>query len=164
MRLPLITPTVVPSVGGTCTFVATTGGEDPNWPSGLSRYQFYTYTGHPAAGYRLVQFKFVENVSIYDGDTEETYPSEHEIGYNYIHDNSYAVADHPSAYTIQVPGAVWSYEYEGTGIEVWVSSLTVEAVFERYYIPTHLLVNSANKSTPVQLVYDPTTNLLVADY
>ena len=30
--------------------------------------------------------------------------------------------------------------------------------------PTHLLVNSFSKSTPVQLVYDPTTNLLVADY
>lgn len=30
--------------------------------------------------------------------------------------------------------------------------------------PTHLLVNSYNRLTPVQLVYDPTTNLLVADY
>lgn len=29
---------------------------------------------------------------------------------------------------------------------------------------TDLLVNSFNRSTPVQLVYDPTTNLLVADY
>lgn len=41
-----------------------------------------------------------------------------------------------------------------------IIDLTVVFVRE----PTHLLVNSANLSAPVQLVYDPTTNLLVADY
>ena len=30
--------------------------------------------------------------------------------------------------------------------------------------PTHLLVNSSTKENPAKLVYDPTTNLLVADY
>ena len=30
--------------------------------------------------------------------------------------------------------------------------------------PTHLLINSATKENPAKLVYDPATNLLVADY
>lgn len=38
----------------------------------------------------------------------------------------------------------------------------VLALFQR--TPTHLLVNSSDRSTPVQLVYDPETNKLVADY
>ena len=29
---------------------------------------------------------------------------------------------------------------------------------------THLLINTSNISSPVTLVYDPTTNLLVADF
>ncbi len=38
----------------------------------------------------------------------------------------------------------------------------IYALFQR--TPTHLLVNSSNRTTPVQLVYDPATNKLVADY
>lgn len=49
----------------------------------------------------------------------------------------------------------------GQGREV--TTITgLKAVFVRD--PTHLLVNSANLSAPVQLVYDPESNLLVADY
>ena len=40
----------------------------------------------------------------------------------------------------------------------------IVALFRNTRTPTHLLVNSASRSTPVQLVYDPATNLLVADY
>lgn len=36
--------------------------------------------------------------------------------------------------------------------------------YRAYFGRTHLLVNSFDRSTPVQLVYDPATNLLVADY
>ena len=43
-----------------------------------------------------------------------------------------------------------------------ISILSVEARFVS--VRTHLLVNSSNRSTPVQLVYDPATNKLVADY
>ena len=51
----------------------------------------------------------------------------------------------------------------GTGQGREVTTITgLKAVFVR--APTHLLVNSANLSAPVQLVYDPATNLLVADY
>lgn len=34
----------------------------------------------------------------------------------------------------------------------------------RFHLKTNLLINTYSKSTPVQLVYDPETNLLVADY
>lgn len=45
---------------------------------------------------------------------------------------------------------------------IYTEWYTIKAVFK--HTPTHLLVNSFDRSTPVQLVYDPTTNLLVADY
>lgn len=44
--------------------------------------------------------------------------------------------------------------------DIW--DTTYRAYFE--WDGTDLLVNSFNRSTPVQLVYDPATNLLVADY
>lgn len=42
-----------------------------------------------------------------------------------------------------------------------MSTATYTAVFRAF---TNLLVNSANLGSPVQLVYDPATNKLVADY
>lgn len=38
----------------------------------------------------------------------------------------------------------------------------ITAVFRR--VPTNLLVNSSTVESPAKLVYDPTTNKLVADY
>lgn len=40
----------------------------------------------------------------------------------------------------------------------------IEVEFEGGYTPTHLLVNSSTTENPAKLVYDPATNLLVADY
>ena len=42
------------------------------------------------------------------------------------------------------------------------SDLNLDAFFTRQ--PTHLLVNSSTMESPAHLVYDPATNLLVADY
>ena len=56
------------------------------------------------------------------------------------------------------PGTEWrlrTVKDEITGIEV---------EFEGGYTPTHLLVNSSTAENPAKLVYDPATNLLVADY
>lgn len=44
----------------------------------------------------------------------------------------------------------------------YMINLEAIALFQR--TPTHLLVNSSDRTTPVQLVYDPATNKLVADY
>ena len=54
-------------------------------------------------------------------------------------------------------------ETSTTWTEYIISDLT--AVFEYVAPPhTHLLVNSATKESPAHLVYDPATNLLVADF
>jgi len=44
--------------------------------------------------------------------------------------------------------------------------VSVTAYFEQIpvHVPTHLLVNTYAKSTPVALTYDPATHKLVADY
>ena len=64
-------------------------------------------------------------------------------------------------------------QYAGSLIDGWTDYITprrvytlsnVEAHFKRQHTPTHLLVNSANLGSPVQLVYDPASNRLVADY
>lgn len=52
--------------------------------------------------------------------------------------------------------------YTGSAITLTLNTIEIQAVFKR--VPTHLLVNSSDRTTPVQLVYDPATNKLVADY
>ena len=69
----------------------------------------------------------------------------------------------------QTEGAITGYYPEiGKRYRVNGSYYTYEVSTIRVYFktrtPTNLLVNSANRSTPVKLVYDPATNLLVADY
>jgi hypothetical protein len=52
--------------------------------------------------------------------------------------------------------------FDGPVISLGQDMIEVQALFER--TPTDLLVNSSDRTTPVQLVYDPATNKLVADY
>jgi len=73
---------------------------------------------------------------------------------------------------------LWEKSNSGRETETFISgdeSITVRAgddyttlaptyAYRAYFGRTHLLVNSFDRSTPVQLVYDPATNLLVADY
>ena len=56
----------------------------------------------------------------------------------------------------------YEYAYPNTSENTYTRIVSVVATFVR--AKTHLLVNSANKTTPVRLLYDPSTNLLVADY
>ena len=51
-----------------------------------------------------------------------------------------------------------------SGDQLVISDVIIDLAVVFVRVPTHLLVNSFNKSSPVQLVYDPATNLLVADY
>lgn len=78
------------------------------------------------------------------------------------------------------PNHGWKFKHwikKNRWSEVVVSSATtytVEITYDLYYDTvyiavfewdgTDLLVNSANLGSPIQLVHDPTTNLLVADY
>lgn len=64
------------------------------------------------------------------------------------------------------------FEYEVIGddgsvyMTIKEEIISVVAYFEEIpvHVPTHLLVNTYAKSTPVSLTYDPATHKLVADY
>lgn len=63
----------------------------------------------------------------------------------------------------------WCYVSTLLGRDIIVSRNAVTTVNSGHdyiarFSPSHLLVNSDDRSIPVQLVHDPTTNLLVADY
>ena len=45
-----------------------------------------------------------------------------------------------------------------------LETTAIVAVFRLAHTPTHLLVNSYNRSSPVQLVHDPASNLLISDH
>ena len=45
-----------------------------------------------------------------------------------------------------------------------IDSVTVTVTFAPVHVPTHLIVNSATVVNPVVPVYDPTSDLLVADF
>ena len=60
-------------------------------------------------------------------------------------------------------GGTRYYNSDGTSARVYdLTSNTTLYAF--WIIKTDLLVNSSSLGTPVQLVYDPATNKLVADY
>lgn len=106
----------------------------------------YTATAHPVGNWRFVKFTWERYRVRPSGSTlidtpESVYnPSTSSDGLNEVRT-----------------------ETSTTWTEYTIDNLT--AVFEYVAPPhTHLLVNSANKTTPVMLVYDSTTNLLVADY
>lgn len=82
-------------------------------------------------------------------------------GYGWSHPAPYPIEGDDIRYWANTsPHSVWSTETVQT-----FYNLVITATFTRNpRTPTHLLVNSFNRSTPVRLVYDPKTNLLVADY
>jgi len=113
----------------------------PSWQ------QRYTEIDTPAQGYQLVrrvlQYTGTGSGTPPDDDTTFTIPF---VYPDYRQDNNlneYFNVRHP----------------EGT----WTA--TIGLYFTKVpRTPTHLLVNSSTVETPAKLVYDPTTNLLVADY
>lgn len=58
---------------------------------------------------------------------------------------------------------IWEYYYTDERWYYKFLSYNITAVFRRLGL-THLLVNSSTVESPSKLVYDPATNLLVADY
>ena len=111
-------------------------------------YAYYKLTATPADGWTFGYFEWflhVENATT--GDSWD--------------DGPYQLSS-PGTSAFLYDGFVDLSEL-GTGQGREVTTITgLKAVFVR--APTHLLVNSFNKSSPVQLVYDPATNRLVADY
>lgn len=125
-----------------------------------NRADIYQFTATCAAGWQFVQWNLTATVD--EGHYVGTESEYHEtVTYKE------SVPGTPFE-TDGLSGAIFArqiIEIYGTGRyrPTW-KTLTyhVEAVFARP--ATNFLVNSFNKSSPVLLVYDPATNLLVADY
>lgn len=118
----------------------------------------YRFTAH--AGYRCLfkQFDFVLRYTYHNGRVRQE--SLAAILYNPyptspLWTEYYVFGD--CSYTYDPPGDAPADFPDKTEI------VEVRATFSRTD-PTNLLVNSFNRSSPVTLVYDPTTNQLVADY
>ena len=234
MSRVLITPStaVFPAGAGTCTPTAGPVATPDEWPAGYAQEQAYTYTAIAADGYAFVRFEIRGTMTdSYDGSTypisldttANPYTATHwdESGAVYWFDYSYipglseqvwvsaltvtAVFEARTSYTItasasptgdgtvkvgnSAAGATSSETaFYGDQVTVvatpaqgcrfvgwsdggaqthtvtqYASTIDLTAYFHRY---THLLVNSSNFTTPVQLVYDDVdgTDLLVADY
>lgn len=164
----LVNPTVSvsPQGAGTCTFAQIAQGDintiDPTWAAGHGEYRNFRYTATPAAGYRFKQFEVtVSSVTVDFPHTETTIFQGTQSGANWIYEPDLT---YWSNYWYLWGYSLWWTDPDFPSVTGEVTAISVVAVFERSYTPTHLLVNSYSKSFPVQLLYDPTTNLLVADY
>lgn len=118
----------------------------------------YRFTAH--AGYRCLfkQFDVVLQYTLHDGRVRQESLAA-------ITDNPYPTAS-PSTTYYSFGDYSTTYDPPGDApadVADKAEIIEVRATFSRTD-PTNLLVNSFNRSTPVQLVHDPTTNLLVADY
>ena len=161
--MPLLTPTTSTAGRGTITVqylrqeteqVETAYGERTN------RADIYQFTATPAAGWQFVKWNLTATVD--EGLRVGTEDEYHET---VTYQDSALGTPFETDGLSSVTRARQIIEIYGTGRyrPTW-KTLTyhVEAVFSRP--ATNLLVNSFNKSSPVQLVYDPATNLLVADF
>lgn len=179
MSATLVLPvcSVSPQGGGQCSYVPADEGTLPDlhvYERG--EYKNYTYTATPTAGARFVGFDVT--VAGFSRQNPEA-PEE-----QYILTTRYAGVAVGGSWQYQPdisnwrgggPGGVWY----NSGYAIWheiraiggswiqnlgITSIQVVAVFDVPRIPTHLLVNSSTMESPSKLVYNPATNLLVADY
>ena len=155
--------TVSPAGGGTISYSAGAHGHLNDTADFKDEYQNYTYTATPAQGYTFV--RFVVTVGYYNAGSSGT------MTYNYYGTASGGswVYDADATVDPNWIGAGYGFWYgyysDGQlipGFEGYVTSISVVAEFAPVHQPTHLLVSSSGN--PAQLVYDPATDLLVADY
>ena len=136
--------------------------DDATYKSGFKNF---SYTATPAAGFSFSHFAVT--VTADNGGTTSTRTvtrngTESAGTWTYSPDGR-----QQSANWIEDGFGIWFEYYDsdtGDPIPGWygyVVSISVVAVFVR--VPTHLLVNSSTAENPAQLVYDPATDLLVAD-
>lgn len=183
MAIPV---TISPAGAGTVTqatvFTWNGPGDAPNFGSKEHAFQVgdrtvtivlgdssYTYdytlaslTASPNAGYRFVRWEVQTKYEYtqYQG-------SEHRVYYldDVIKDINPACELSNANFYLTDFSQQTSLNGDGTvdhTNKFW--TVNVVAVFEAIKTLTHLLVNSSTKKNPAQLVYDPATNLLVADY
>lgn len=161
---------VSPQGGGQCVYALADGGTLPNLGTAeRGEYQNYTYTATPAAGATFLRFDVtVAGYSRYNPQSQAE---------PFSVTTQYAGVAVGNSWQYQPNIANWRSEWFKTGYAFWdgrtsdtsaligeVTSINVVAVFDVPHVPTHLLVNSSTLESPAKLVYDPATNLLVADF
>lgn len=157
MSAPFAVPScsVSPAGGGVCSYTNGTTGSIIQ-SAFEEAWQNYIYTATPAAGYEFDHWEFTRTWDEYNQQPrqEPTYGS--------------PANPYTSNGASDAGSAAW-YEYGGEwaglpGYKGHVASISVLAVFRAIPQHTHLLVNSATVVNPVVPVYDPTSDLLVADF
>lgn len=124
--------------------------------SGNESFTNYSCLATPVGEWVLLRWDFVTTYTYRDGHTSTA--SWTRDAYNpYPPSRRDDVAVNPNDST---------FTYTGTPHpdDMMSESFAATAVFRFNHSPTNLLVNSYNHESRVQLVHDPTTNLLVADY
>lgn len=155
--------TASPAWGGTASYTIGAHGSLNNTADYKDEYQNYTYTATRAQGYTFV--RFVVTVEYYDAGAYGTRTSNYygtASGASWVYD---ADATVNIDWTRAGYGFWYGYYSDGQlipGFEGYVTSISVVAEFAPEHQHTHLLVSSSGN--PAQLVYDPATDLLVADY
>lgn len=167
MGAPTIaTPTTSVVGSGTCTYqqVAPLSGVDASGTN-VTLYP-YTFTATPAQGWQFVRFIITSSQGVINNSTgvETVYPpgTAQTTTNPLVLRSDFATSEVVNWYYYSWLGA-FGYD-KPTGYTYYHKTWNITAVFERVYAPTHLLVNSSTVESPAKLVYDPTTNLLVADY
>ena len=121
--------------------------------------EIYKLTATAAAGYVFDHFEFV---------TREWIEYNQSITYDYTrtssNSNNPAISNGLSTGDQYDASIVGKFDTSYRGQDSHLTPISITAVFRPLHTPTHLLVNSFNYTTPVTLVYDPATHLLVADY
>ena len=146
-----ISPPAALAAGCTATCESYVTGTE----AGVIDFTNYQFAATAAAGWRIVRFDFDEHTqSSTGGDTTQSFSEAADAAGKYPSD-----ADRD--YTARLEPFEDDYT-DGTYRE-WTTLENCVAVFEPT-TATDLLVNSSTIETPAKLVYDPTTNLLVADY
>lgn len=160
----LAVPVVVasPVQGGVVT--ATGGTVQPlPWGSDYnSEYQNYVYSATPAQGWTCTGFDVVAVVTL-KGSGQQPVTNTLTAHYAGVESGGVWTLD-SSQHVGNACG--WVYWYEHKTVDSWgyIDSVTVTATFAPVHVPTHLIVNSATVVNPVVPVYDPTSDLLVADF
>lgn len=144
------------SVVGSTQTVASAGGNvtatlTANWDATMASgyYRIYSFAATAANQYQFARWKWTERIY-----TEGSPNYDPEVVYT--NNTTPTQAYDSDGYTRDSAGNLR---------RMWIIT-EIEAYFTGSGptpAHTHLLVNSFNRSTPVRLVYDPTTNKLVAD-
>ncbi|MBQ2436514.1 MAG: hypothetical protein II265_00340 [Clostridia bacterium] len=139
---------ISPPAAAAAGCIAQCPGEQTDYTNGWLRT--YTLSASAATGWRFVKFTWDKTRVTQSGSTPQ---------------GTGESSRNPSDYNDGV--VEQRTDFTATMFQEDLIS-NVTAIFEQTtpppHTPTHLLVNSSTAENPAKLVYDPTTNLLVADY